>query len=142
DYPIHEDAERFIKSGPPFLQRYMPFWLANMLDRLIVMLVPLITLMIPLAKVLPPTYRWRVRSRIYRWYDQLRSLDFRAEATNDVTGVQELLQELLDIENDVMQVVVPKSYADTQYNLRLHIRLIRERLERKIMTLSQSQANP
>ncbi|MEH6626796.1 MAG: TAXI family TRAP transporter solute-binding subunit [Motiliproteus sp.] len=133
DYPIHEDAERFLKSGPPFLQRFMPFWMANLVDRLIVMLVPLLTLMIPLAKVLPPTYRWRVRSRIYRWYDQLRSLDFRAEGIDDIEQAKQLLNELIAIEKDVMQVVVPKSYADTQYNLRLHIRLIRERLERIII---------
>ncbi len=132
DYPIHEDAERFIKSGPPFLQRFMPFWMANLVDRLIVMLVPLLTLMIPLAKILPPTYRWRVRSRIYRWYDQLRSLDFRAENIVDKPQAKLLLDELMTIEKDVMQVVVPKSYADAQYNLRLHIRLIRERLERII----------
>ncbi len=132
DYEMHEDAERFLKSGPPFLQRFMPFWLANLVDRLIVMLVPLLTLMIPLAKVLPPTYRWRVRSRIYRWYDQLRSLDFRAEGISDKQQALQLLNELVDIEKDVMQVVVPKSYADAQYNLRLHIRLIRERLERTL----------
>ncbi len=133
DYPLNEDAERFLKSGPPFLQRYLPFWAANLVDRLIVMLVPLITLMIPLAKILPPTYRWRIRSRIYRWYDQLRSLDFRTEMSSDPAHTRQLLEELTEIEKDVMQVAVPKSYADTQYNLRLHIRLIRERLERKLM---------
>ena len=132
DYPLNEDAERFIRSGPPFLQRFLPFWAANLVDRLIVMLVPLVTLMIPLSKILPPTYRWRVRSRIYRWYDQLRSLDFKAEEIENRQQAIQLLEELIEIEKDVMRVVVPKSYADTQYNLRIHLRLIRERLERKI----------
>ncbi len=137
DYPLHEDAERFLKSGPPLLMRFLPFWAANLVDRLMVMLIPLITLMIPLAKVLPPTYRWRVRSRIYRWYDQLRDLDFKAESVTTGEQAQRLLDQLVEVEKDVMQVPVPKSYADTQYNLRLHFRLIRERLERKLKQLKQ-----
>ncbi|HEY5717066.1 MAG TPA: TAXI family TRAP transporter solute-binding subunit [Motiliproteus sp.] len=131
DLPLNEDAARFYKSGAPLLQRFMPFWAANLVDRLIVMLLPLITLMIPLMKILPPTSRWRVRSRIYRWYDQLRDLDFRTSAANSPAQIHQLLSELEHIEQDVMQVTVPKSYADAQYNLRLHLRLIRERLDRQ-----------
>jgi len=136
DFPLNSDAERYYKSGTPFLQRYLPFWAANLVDRLIVMILPLVTLMIPLMKVLPPTYRWRVRSRIYRWYDELRDLDSRTTAADNPGQTQALLQELDHIEQDVMQVTVPKSYADAQYNLRLHIRLIRERLDRQLHRLS------
>ena len=96
------------------------------------MILPLITLMIPLMKILPPTYRWRVRSRIYRWYDQLRDLDSKANHATDKEHLLKLLSELDHIEHDVMQVTVPKSYADAQYNLRLHLRLIRERLDRQL----------
>lgn len=130
NYPLLDDAQRFLDSGPPFLQRYLPFWAANLVDRLMVMLVPLITLLIPLSKILPPTYSWRIRSRIYRWYDQLRDLDFRAESISSEANAQALLEELEKVEKEVMQVTVPKSYADNQYNLRLHIRLIRDRIER------------
>ncbi len=133
NFELNSDAERYHRAGPPFLQRYLPFWAANLIDRLIIMLVPIITLMIPLTKILPPTYRWRIRSRIYRWYGQLRELDFRTEQVTDAIQAQTLLDELACIEYDVMQVPVPKSYAENQYNLRLHLRLIRERLERKLI---------
>ncbi|WP_210395996.1 TAXI family TRAP transporter solute-binding subunit [Motiliproteus sediminis] len=132
DFPLNDDAERFYKRGTPFLQRYLPFWAANLIDRLIVMILPLVTLMIPLMKILPPTYRWRVRSRIYRWYDQLRDLDFRVSQAATREQSHQLVSELDEIEQDVMHVTVPKSYADAQYNLRLHIRLIRERLDRQL----------
>jgi hypothetical protein len=102
-----------------------------MIDRLIIMLIPIITLMIPLAKILPPTYRWRIRSRIYRWYDQLRELDFDTDQVIDTAQAQALLEQLNNIEYEVMRVPIPKSYAENQYNLRLHLRLIRERLEHK-----------
>lgn len=132
DFPLNEDAERFYQSGPPFLQRYMPFWAANLVDRLVVLIVPLLTLILPLMKILPPTYRWRIRSRIYRWYDQLRDIEYRAEAVKEPEQSKELLQDLLEIEKELMMTDIPKSYAESQYNLRLHIRLIRERLEWKL----------
>lgn len=132
DFPLNSDAKRFYKSGPPFLQRYMPFWLANLVDRLIVLLIPLLTLMIPLVKVLPPTYRWRIRSRIYRWYDQLREIEYQSESSEEYKQIETLLNELHSIEKELMMTDIPKSYAESQYNLRLHIRLIRERLEWKL----------
>ena len=63
DFPLDDDAARYFKHGPPFLQRYLSFWTANLIDRLKVMLIPLVTLLIPLFKIMPPTYRWQVRKR-------------------------------------------------------------------------------
>ncbi len=132
DFELSEEAERYYRSGPPFLQRYLPFWAANLIDRLVVMLIPIVTLMIPLMKILPPTYRWRIRSRIYSWYEQLRDLDSRTNNAGSRVEIEALLLELAEVEREVMQVAVPKSYADNQYNLRLHLQLIRGRLERQL----------
>tara|TARA_R110002167_G_scaffold163319_1_gene360169 strand:+ start:3215 stop:4543 length:1329 start_codon:yes stop_codon:yes gene_type:complete len=138
EFELSEEAARYYRSGPPFLQRYLPFWAANLIDRLVVMLIPIVTLMIPLGKILPPTYRWRVRSRIYRWYEQLRDLDVKTDAVIDPAGIETLLEQLAEVEREVMQVPVPKSYAENQYNLRLHLQLIRQRLERKQAQIGSS----
>lgn len=125
DYPLSPDAERYLKSGPPLLQRYLPFWAAVMFDRLKVLLVPLITLLFPLFKIMPPAYRWRVRSRIYRWYETLAEIEQRAAAgENRLT----LHHELLAMENEVRSLKVPLSYADQVYSLRLHIDLVQRAL--------------
>jgi len=76
NYPLSSEAERFYKSGPPFLRRYLPFWFANLLIRMKIMLLPLVALLFPLLKLLPPFYTWRMRSRIFRWYDQLMEIDY------------------------------------------------------------------
>ena len=124
---LSKQAQRYYKSGPPFLQRYLPFWAATMIDRLKVMLLPFIALLIPLFKVMPPLYRWRVRSRIYRWYDELSRVDIAL-----VEGVnQTLLDELDRIENEIRKVHVPLSYADELYSLRMHVALIRDNAGRK-----------
>lgn len=125
DYPLSTDAERYLKNGPPLLQRYLPFWAAVMFDRLKILLVPLITLLFPLFKILPPAYRWRVRSRIYRWYKTLGEIERRA-------GLGEshltLHRELAEMADEVRSLKVPLSYADQVYSLRLHIELIQRSL--------------
>lgn len=134
DFPVSKEAQRFFQYGPPFLQRYLPFWAASLVDRLKVMLLPLIALIVPLMKILPPTYRWRIRSRIYRWYDELHDLDQQA-GQDDVSPefLQQCLSRLAGMEAEVRQLDVPLSYAEELYHLRLHIDLLYTQLQRKTM---------
>jgi len=129
DFPLDEDARRFYRHGPPLLQRYLPFWTANLIDRMKIMLVPLLTILVPLVKIMPPTYRWQVRRKIYRWYHELHAIDIQRPELAPVAQLTELLQRLDAIEEDVRKVRVPLSYSDELYNLRLHIGMIRNRLQ-------------
>jgi TRAP transporter TAXI family solute receptor len=128
EFPLDDDARRFYKHGTPFLQRFLPFWTANLIDRLKVMLVPLLTLLLPLIKVMPPAYRWQVRKKIYHWYGELQALDTGTHAEHPAATLESLLQRLDVLEDDVRKVSVPLSYADELYSLRLHIGLVRNRL--------------
>lgn len=129
DLPLSPEAERHFEHGPPFLQRYLPFWAATQVDRLKVMLIPLIALLVPLIRIFPPTYRWRVRSRIYRWYRELRL----AEPTGMEHAGEDALRARLDdvdrIEAEAAKVPTPTSYAEELYALRLHIAFVRDRIE-------------
>ncbi len=127
-YPLSTDAKRFYDYGPPLLQRYLPFWAATLVDRLKVMLLPLIALMIPLIKIMPPIYRWRIRSRIYRWYREVLTLD--KSVFQQGTDIGQAIEELDAIEREVSKVSVPLSFAEELYDLRLHIALVREKLEK------------
>ncbi|MDX1697316.1 MAG: hypothetical protein R3308_03475, partial [Thiohalobacterales bacterium] len=129
EFPLNEDARRYYRHGPPFLQRYLPFWTASLIDRLKIMLVPLLTLLLPLVKIMPPTYRWRVRRKIYRWYRELQALESGISTEDDSQSRQSLLDGLDQLEAEVSKVSVPLSYADELYDLRLHIKLVRERLQ-------------
>jgi hypothetical protein len=119
------EAQRFYREGAPLLQRYLKFWLANLIDRMWVVLLSIIAVLIPLSRVVPPLVEFRIRSRIFRWYGQLRALEDAApERTRD-----ELLKELGSIETRVTRIPVPLSYADELYALRSHIQMVRRRLE-------------
>jgi len=129
DLPISDEATRYYRYGPPFLQRVLPFWAATLVDRLKIMLLPLLALLIPLVKLMPPLYRWRIRSRFLRLYDEVKSLDpdYVGNLTDD--DVTANLRELDRIDQTVTQISVPRTYAGELYKLRRDIDLVRRRLQ-------------
>lgn len=129
-FPLAKEAERYYRHGPPLLQRYLPFWAASLIDRIKVMLLPLVLMLIPLIKVMPPLYTWRMRSRVYRWYEELEHVDL--EIARPGFDTQALAAELDRIEDDVREVNVPLSFADQLYHLRQHIDLVRRRLDEAV----------
>ena len=130
NFPLHKEAQRFFRSGPTFLKKYLPFWLAVFLDRVKVMLLPLFTLLLPLGRLFPPGFRWRMRSRIYRWYRQLEEIDFRGHQSTSPEEIRSCIQGLEKINSEVMHVSVPLSYAGELYTLRMHIAHIQESLKK------------
>jgi TRAP-type uncharacterized transport system substrate-binding protein len=126
EYPLAPEAERFLKNGPPFMQRYLPFWLANLVDRMWVALFSIIAILIPVARLVPPIYNFRIRSRIFRWYRQLREIEDKISAGK--VPANELLEALDKLDAKAERISVPLSYNDELYSLRGHIALVRERL--------------
>lgn len=140
EFPLNESARIWFRSGPPFLQRYLPFWVASAVDRGKVLLIPVLTLLIPFFKLAPPLYRWRIRSRIYRWYKLLRVIEAdlrdgcRGERLEQhATTLRELERELDGIES------VPLPYMEEFYNLRLHVDFVERRVTR---ALESDHASP
>ena len=126
ELPLAKEAERYYRNGPPLLQRYLPFWLANLIDRMWVVLVSIIAVLIPLARVVPPLYEFRIRSRVFRWYRQLRDIEDSLRTKS--ASPAELLDDVNKLDAKAQHVTVPLSYADELYSLRSHIQLVRERL--------------
>jgi TRAP-type uncharacterized transport system substrate-binding protein len=134
DFPLSAEAERYYKSGKPFLQRYLPFWAATLIDRLVVMLIPIVALLLPIIKFAPTLYGWRVRSRIYRRYGELKFLEAELENEPKCLTRSEWLARLDAIENDVNHIPTPLAFADMRYNLRGHIGLVREAVHKQTAT--------
>ena len=126
ELPIAKEAERAMKAGPPLLERYLSFWMANLVERMWLVLSVILVVMLPLSRILPPLYTFRVRSRIFRWYGQLRDIEVRSESEDN----HALLQELSALESQAEKVTVPLSYTDELYALRSNIHLVRKKLLR------------
>ncbi|CEF48790.1 unnamed protein product [uncultured bacterium] len=129
DLPLNEDAARYIRNGPSFLYRWLPYRTAVLLDRLKLLFLPFVALLIPLWRIVPSLYQWRVRAKIYRWYAAVREID-TALLTGNVDRLETIGEELRVLEGEVASVSVPLSYAGEQYHLRMHIRLLQDRLDR------------
>ncbi len=137
DLPLSEDAARYYKYGPPFLQRVMPFWAATLIDRLKIMLLPLLALAIPLFKLVPPLYHWRIRLRILRMYETIKAIDpDRAENLQEM-DIARNMRELERLDQATTTISVPRAYTSDLYKIRRDIDLIRRRLH--AADLAQSQ---
>ncbi len=129
EFPISPEADRAFKSGPPLMQRYLPFWMANLVERMWLVLGIIIAIALPASRIVPPLYEFRIRSRVFKWYGRLRQIEDQAD-TPDAPGhsPEELLRELAELEVVVGKVNVPLSYADELYSLRNHIHMVRKKI--------------
>ena len=125
DIALSEEARRYYTSGAPFLYKRLPFWLASLVDRILIVVVPLLIVIVPLSRLIAPLYRWRVRSRIYRWYGSLMKIE--RDMREDITEVQrdDIDHRLTEIEALVNSLQPPLAFADQVYVLREHIALVR-----------------
>jgi hypothetical protein len=128
DFPLSPEAQRFYQNGPPFLSRYLPFWTATLLDRLKIMLLPLIVFAIPLFKILPPTFRWNARRKIYTWYTQVQAADLALSKPCGAEELDRLLAELDKVEEQVRHIRIPPAHSESHFHLRAHIDLVRAKL--------------
>lgn len=127
EYPISREADRTIRSGQPFLQRWLPFWIANLVERMWLALGIILAVLLPLSRIVPPLYQFRIRSRVFRWYGQLREIENRLHA--EPAQAPELVRELDAMDARVGRISVPLSYADELYALRNNIDAVRRRVE-------------
>ncbi len=128
DLPLSKEARQFYKSGRPFFQQYLPFWLAVQVNRLLIILIPLLGLMYPLLRFMPFVYDWSMRRKIYRLYGELWLLEHELETSDRVYSASDMNAKLDRLEEKAGHLHLPKAYVDMLYRLREHIILVRERM--------------
>ncbi|MET0568548.1 MAG: TAXI family TRAP transporter solute-binding subunit [Hyphomicrobiaceae bacterium] len=128
EFPLSPDAQRVYRSGPPFLQRYLPFWLATLADRLFILLLPAVGILIPVLRFAPALYTWRIRRRIVTWYRELKRVEASVGDQASSTQIAAAMDEIDRIEDAVNRLPVPIGFANQLYDLRGHIDVVRRRL--------------
>ena len=129
DFPLADEAERYFKSGRPFLQRYLPFWAANFVQRLIVLLVPLLAIVVPVLKAVPAILDWREKNRLFRRYGELKFLERDiSQRTLSDAEVADAHKRLDQIESEARSAKFSLDFSDRVYTLRLHVDYVRHQL--------------
>ena len=138
DLRVSPDAIRHRRFGPSLLYRYLPFWVATFVERFIIIVVPLLVVLVPLVRFLPQVMRWRVRSRIYRWYGELTLLERDVRLREGELPIERWLSDLERIQRGVERVATPASFASEAYTLREHVDLVR----RTVLAKAAATGNP
>jgi len=128
DLPISKDARQFYKSGSPFLQRYLPYGLAVLASRLLLLLIPVIGVAYPLLRMAPALYGWSMRRRIFRLYGELKYIETELENARAIPAA-DLLTQLQRLEERANRLQLPFAFAPFLYQLRNHIALVRARIQ-------------
>jgi TRAP transporter TAXI family solute receptor len=128
EMPLSREAERYYKSGKPFLQRYLPFWAATLVDRLMFMLLPIVAVLFPLFRIAPFLYSWRIRRRIFRYYGELKMIELEARQNPQSKSREQWLEEVDRIERAAHRIPTPLAFSNQVYTLRQHVHLVRKAL--------------
>jgi TRAP transporter TAXI family solute receptor len=128
ELPLSNEAVQFYKSGQPFLQHNLPFWMASLVGRLLVLLIPIVAVLYPLMRFLPASYGWLMRRKIARLYGELRFLEDEITGGGEPSDAAQLMARLDQLEKQASQLRMPIAYESMMYLLRNHIGVVRNRL--------------
>jgi TRAP transporter TAXI family solute receptor len=127
DVPLSQDARQFYKAGRPILQRDLPFWLAVLAGRLLVLLIPVLGVAYPLVRFLPILYEWSMKRRVFRLYGELKLLELELESKRGQIPADSL-ERLNRLEERANHLRLPSGFAHLDYTLREHINLVKSQL--------------
>jgi TRAP-type uncharacterized transport system substrate-binding protein len=130
DLPLSGHARQFYKTGPPFLQRHLPFWLAVLVQQLLVLLIPVIGVVYPILRFSPSIYSWLQQRRIYKLYSELMALEDE-RAASPMNRPENYIERLDQLEERAGRLSLPISYQPQVYALRTHINIVRQRVEKQ-----------
>ncbi len=131
DLPLSMDARNFYTSGQPFLQRYLPFWMAIFVARIALLLIPIVAVIYPLIRAIPKLWDWLMHRRLRKAYRELRSIEVELAARAAAQPVKDLIERLDALESSVTVAWVPLAYSDRYYILRQHVQLVHGLLEHR-----------
>ena len=131
EFPLSNEAKTFYKSGTPFWQRYLPFWLATLIDRFIFVVIPLLAVLIPVLRWIPKFLTWRVKTRLYQRYGELKYLETQMRADPRGASSPAFQKELDEIENRVHEMKAPLDFSDHLYVLKEHIAFVRRNMNQE-----------
>ncbi|MES2398602.1 MAG: TAXI family TRAP transporter solute-binding subunit [Pseudomonadota bacterium] len=139
EFPLADEASRYYKDGKPFLQRYLPYWAANALQRLLLVLVPLVAIAIPVFRIVPRLFEFKEKNRLYRRYAVLlemeRDITSRSLNAEEITAATARLDK---IENDVSHMKFSLDFSDRVYTLRQHVDYVRSQLHKGAEALEKT----
>lgn len=133
-FPPTDESQRYFTQGAPLLQRYLPFWAANLVERLWVMLLPIVAVVLPVVRMVPPFVEWRSRRRVWRWYALLKRLEVELDSAPppDMEQLERMLAQLDELDGSIRALAIPLPYSENLYAFRGHVDFVRQRIRLRL----------
>jgi TRAP-type uncharacterized transport system substrate-binding protein len=132
DLPLSKATVSYHKSGTPFLQRHLPFWVAAVVTQVGLLLIPILGIAYPVLQGAPAIYATVMQHRVSRVYSYLKSVEVEmAEGT--VKDPVAVIAQLDALDARARKVQTTAAYMSMVYTLRAHIQLVRDRLLRSTL---------
>ena len=132
DVPLSPYAREFYKTGAPFLQRHLPFWLAMLLEQPLVWIIPLVAILFPFFRLAPAIYDWVERRRVYKLYSELKRVEDDLSSAAPSRAQKDLIERLDRLKDRAKRLSVPTPFKPLVYSLRLHIDMVRQEAQKSI----------
>jgi hypothetical protein len=131
EYPVAQSARDFYKNGPSFMNRYLPFWMTNYVQRIIAVLVAVIAIVLPVFNFAPKLYEWFLQDRMRKLYRRLRIVEDASQTELTAPQVVSLQTELENIDRAAR--ILPQRHSDLFFILEHHITLTRTQLASRLV---------
>ncbi len=131
--PLSQEAKFYYEKGTPTLMKYLPFWLAEFVERMFFLLLPFAAFAYPVIKSIP-TYRTNLaKKQINSIYKELDKFEQNTIQTFDPNRRAEYIEILNEMERRVLSSKAAKFATADCYSLRSNIEFIRNALEKQLI---------
>jgi TRAP-type uncharacterized transport system substrate-binding protein len=131
--PLSQEAKFFYEKGTPTLMKYLPFWLAEFLERMFFLMLPFAAFAYPVIKSIP-TYRTNLaKKQINSIYKELDNFEKNTIENYDPARRVEYIEVLNEMERRILRSKAAKLATAECYSLRNNIEFIRNALEKQLI---------
>jgi TRAP-type uncharacterized transport system substrate-binding protein len=144
EYPVAEEARDYYRNGPSFLNRYLPFWVTNFVQRALALVLAAVAVILPLFSYGPRLYKGLIEYRLHALYRRLRSIEERLQKGTDASQLGVLAEEIEALEHDMIDLGLPVRHSDLYFSVKSHLNLVRIRIRSRVDAASRrnAESNP
>jgi hypothetical protein len=137
EYPVAEEAREYYRNGPSFLNRYLPFWVTNVVKRVLALALTAIAIILPVFSYGPSLYKWLIEYRLRTLYRRLRSVEERLHKGLDAAQIAALEEEIEVLEHDMIKLALPVRHSNLYFSVKSHLNLVRIRIRSRLESSSR-----